>query len=85
MNLQGLAASERSRWTPLILNKDTWPILVSLNRRVRETAERAGDVYIDVPVDAFGSQDWLGIGHFSSTGAAKFAGFLVEAVRENCR
>ena len=85
MNLQGLAASERSRWTPLILNKDTWPILLSLNRRVRETAERAGDVYLDVPADAFVAADWLGIGHFSSSGAAKFAGFLVEPVRASCR
>lgn len=85
MNVPGLAATERSRWTPLILNKDTWPIVQSLNRRLRETAERVGDVYVDVPAEAFDTGDWLGIGHFSASGAAKFAGHLVEPVRATCR
>jgi hypothetical protein len=38
-----------------------------------------------VPPDAFADADFVDNGHFSASGARRFAGYLATAVREACR
>jgi hypothetical protein len=85
VNVQEMATVEEARWTPMIRSKDLWPVLEHLNARLRRAAANLGDAYIDAPIEAFGGADFVDSGHFSSTGARKFSGYLASPLESGCR
>jgi lysophospholipase L1-like esterase len=85
LNVAALVGDEPMRWTPLIRQKDLWPLQQHLNVVLRQQVEALGDRYIDVPVELFANTDFADIGHFSPAGAAKFAALLEPAVRAACQ
>ncbi|MFI4998431.1 MAG: hypothetical protein ACHQK9_01020 [Reyranellales bacterium] len=56
-----------------------------LNGIARRQAAALGDVYVDVPVEAFEIGDFYNQGHFIAAGSTKFARVLAPAVAETCR
>jgi lysophospholipase L1-like esterase len=85
LNVAALVGDEPLRWTPLIRQKDLWPLQRHLNLVVRQQAEALGDRYIDMPVEKFAAADFADVGHFSPAGSAKFAELLAPAVRASCQ
>lgn len=84
VNVREMASVEEARWTPHIRSKDLWPLLEHLNGMLRSAAERLGDFYVDVPIEAFTAGDFVDSGHFSAAGARKFAQYLTLPVRSFC-
>jgi hypothetical protein len=84
MNRAELARDRDDSWMPFLRYKDAWPAIERLNRVARREAERLGDVYVDIPIDAFGPDDFRDIGHFRPQGSLKFASLLAPAVAEAC-
>ncbi len=85
MNRAELAKDADDSWMPFLRHKDAWPAIERLNRIARREAERLGDVYVDIPIDAFTSEDFRDIGHFRPQGSLKFASLLAPAVAGACR
>jgi|CXWL01.1.fsa_nt_gi lysophospholipase L1-like esterase len=85
VNRERLQGEGRYGWLPLVRDRDIWPLLQRFNAILERTAKGLGDIYVAVPADAFGSADFVDNGHFSASGARRFAGYLAPAVREACR
>jgi len=85
LNRTALTGEESADWTTLIRKRDVWPMQARLNPILRERAQALGDVYLDIPVGHFSSQDFADIGHFSAAGSSKFAMHLAPLVQAACR
>jgi hypothetical protein len=85
VNRERLRGDGQYGWLPLVRDRDVWPLLQRLNAILERTARALGDIYVDVPADAFTSADFVDNGHFSVQGARRFAAHLAPAVREACR
>jgi hypothetical protein len=85
VNREKLQGDGRYGWLPLVRDRDVWPMLQRLNAILERTAKALGDIYVAVPPDAFADADFVDNGHFSASGARRFAGYLATAVREACR
>lgn len=72
-------------WLPRVRDRDVWPRLEELNQQLERTARELGDTYVAIPIDAFGNADFVDQGHFSASGAHRFAQYLAPAVRDACR
>jgi lysophospholipase L1-like esterase len=72
-------------WLPRVRDRDVWPMLQELNLKLERTARELGDIYVAIPIDAFGNADFVDQGHFSAAGARRFAQYLAPAVRDACR
>lgn len=72
-------------WLPRVRDRDLWSLLQHSNARLERTARALGDTYVALPPDAFGPSDFVDEGHFSVTGARRFADLLTPVVRETCR
>jgi hypothetical protein len=81
----GPRRNEVNGWILLVRNKDVWPVLSHLNKRLREEAVSLGDVYIDVPVDKFIPSDFYDEGHFLAAGSRKFSALIAPAVAQECK
>jgi lysophospholipase L1-like esterase len=79
------ADTPTSEWVPFVPDKDLWPIIERLNALAHERARKLGDIYIDVPLDAFEASDFFDEGHFYPQGSAKFARLLAPAIASACR
>ena len=77
------AAANRYDWIPLVLDRDVWPMQKRLNRLLAETAAGLGDRYVDAP--ELPDADFVDKGHFSASGARKFAAILSPVLQEACR
>ena len=77
LNVQALLGDGIDGWLPLVRNKDTWPLQMRFNGLLKQTAMGLGDVYIHVPVEDFGSGDFVELGAFFRTR-------LVKICRSSC-
>lgn len=84
MNRAELAKNDEDSWLPLLRHKDAWSVIERLNGIARREAEKLGDVYVDIPIDAFVPEDFRDIGHFRPQGSLKFASLLAPRVAEAC-
>jgi hypothetical protein len=84
MNRAELAMNGADSWMPLLRHRDAWPLIERLNGIARRETEKLGDVYVDIPIDAFGPDDFRDIGHFRPAGSLKFASLLAPAVAAAC-
>jgi hypothetical protein len=85
LNRARLQGDGRYGWLPLVRDRDLWPMQQKLNGLLARTARELGDIYVDVPVEAFGDADFVDQGHFSAAGARRFADYLAPVVRDACR
>ncbi len=85
LNRAELTADTPYGWLPYIRDRDVWPLTVHLNGVVRREAAQLGDLYIDIPVEAFDAGDFIDQGHFQPRGSEKFARLLAPAVAQACR
>ena len=85
LNRAQLQGDGRYGWLPLVRDRDLWPMQQRLNAVLARTAKESGDIYIDVPIDDFSDSDFVDNGHFSATGAQRFADHLAPVVRDACR
>lgn len=72
-------------WLPRVRDRDVWPMLQQLNSALDRAARALGDTYVAIPLDAFGAADFVDQGHFSASGARRFAEILAPRVRDACR
>jgi hypothetical protein len=80
-----LQGNGRYGWLPLVRDRDVWPMQQKLDALLARTAKELGDIYVDVPPDAFVNTDFVDYGHFSVQGARRFAEYLAPVVRDACR
>ncbi|MFO1162823.1 MAG: GDSL-type esterase/lipase family protein [Reyranellaceae bacterium] len=85
LNPAQLQGDGRYGWLPLVRDRDLWPMQQRLNALLATTAKALGDIYVDVPIDAFGDADFVDNGHFTAAGAQRFADYLAPVVRDACR
>lgn len=85
MSRERLARERGDNWVPFVPAKDMGAMIDWLNGILRREAQALGDIYIDIPVDRFGPQDFFDIGHFVASGSRKFAALLAPTVAEACR
>lgn len=85
LNRAQLQGDGRYGWLPLVRDRDLWAMQQKLNAILVRTARELGDIYVDVPADAFGDADFADNGHFSVQGARRFAAYLAPVVRDACR
>jgi GDSL-like Lipase/Acylhydrolase family len=85
LNREELLSDGRYGWLPLVRDRDLWPMQQKLNAVLSGTAKELGDVYVDIPPGAFTDPDFVDNGHFSVSGARRFAEYLAPVVREACR
>lgn len=85
LNRAQLTGDGQYGWLPYVRDRDVWPLQVRFNQLLRETAREMGDAYVDVPIEEFVAGDFVDQGHFSASGAAKFAARVAPPVREVCR
>jgi lysophospholipase L1-like esterase/multisubunit Na+/H+ antiporter MnhG subunit len=85
LNRTALTSDKPYGWLPLIADKDLWPLMVKLNGVLGATAAKLGDPYIDVPIDDFTGADFFDQGHFTPSGATKFAAKIAPEVSATCR
>jgi hypothetical protein len=85
VNRAALTGEGRYGWLPLVRDRDVWPMLEGLRSVLARIAAETGDGLANLPIDAFGPADFSDNGHFSPSGARRFAEALVPLVRERCR
>jgi hypothetical protein len=84
LNRARLQGAGRYGWLPYVHDRDVWPLQARFNDILARTAEALDDPLIPVPIEAFGSADFVDQGHFSASGAAKFARYLAPVVSRDC-
>jgi len=85
LNPTRLNAETSYGWLPRVRDKDVWPLQERFNKVLQAEAIRGGATYVDADVRAFGDADFVDNGHFSASGAAKFAAQVALPIREMCR
>ncbi|MFI4999804.1 MAG: hypothetical protein ACHQK9_07985 [Reyranellales bacterium] len=85
LNRERLTGEGRYGWLPLVRDRDVWPLQQRFNAILERTARALGDTYIDIPPGSFGDGDFVDSGHFSKSGAHRFANSLAPVVRDVCR
>lgn len=85
MSRERLAGKRGDNWVPFVPAREMGPMIDWLNALLRREAEALGDLYIDIPTDKFGAEDFFDIGHFVASGSRKFAALLAPTVAEACR
>ncbi|MBN9089745.1 MAG: hypothetical protein J0J01_22775 [Reyranella sp.] len=85
MSRERLARESGAHWVPFVPAGQMGPMIDWLNGILRREAQALGDVYVDVPAEKFGPNDFFDIGHFVASGSRKFADLLAPTVAEACR
>jgi len=85
MSRDRLARERGDNWVPFVPAKEMGPMIDWLNGILRREAGALGDIYVDMPADRFGPDDFFDIGHFVASGSRKFAALLAPTVAEACR
>lgn len=85
VNRAALTGEGRYGWLPLVRDRDVWPMLEGLRGVLAKVAAETGDGLANLPIDSFGPADFSDNGHFSPSGARRFAEALAPLVRERCR
>ncbi|HHK74551.1 MAG TPA: hypothetical protein ENJ57_05235 [Rhizobiales bacterium] len=84
LNYRRLTKAHRYGWFPLVNDKDVRPIQEYFNRLLKKSAREHGAGFIEVPYEKFEDSDFVDNGHFSASGAIKFANAITGAVRSTC-
>ena len=84
LNRARLSGDSQYGWLPYVLDKDVWPLQERFNAILARTAQGLNDALVPVPIGAFGAADFVDQGHFSTAGAARFAGYLAPVVAREC-
>ena len=71
-------------WVPRVLDRDLLPLQERFNGILREECTRLGVPYIGVPMDRFGQDDFVDVGHFSASGSRRFAELISEELKQVC-
>jgi lysophospholipase L1-like esterase len=85
LNRARLQSKERNGFNPLIRDVDVWPLQDRFNSIVKATADSIGVSNFIPPIDEFQDDDFVDRGHFSATGAAKFALMITPIVKSSCK
>jgi lysophospholipase L1-like esterase len=85
MDHRRLLAGEPWAWVSFLHPQDISPLILRLNGLLKREAEALGDVYVDVVLQDFTSDDFVDHGHFTPAGSLKFATRLAPAVVASCR
>ncbi len=85
MNRPALNLDTSHGWVPLVRDRDVWPLIGRLNAIAQSQAASLGDVYADIPIDDFDTDDFIDQGHFSAAGSLKFASWLAPIIADACR
>ncbi len=85
LNRTRLQGDRTHAWSPLVRDRDFWPLQARFNTILKETAEAAGSPALVPPIDEFHDSDFVDTGHFSPQGAKKFAAMLAPLARANCQ
>jgi lysophospholipase L1-like esterase len=84
LNYRKLTKAHRYGWFPLVNDKDVRPIQEHFNKLLKKSAKEHGAGFIEVPYEKFEDADFVDNGHFSASGAIKFANAITGAVRATC-
>jgi hypothetical protein len=79
--------SSSSGWNtymPFLRPGDTWRTQAEFNDLLNANSSKASYTYIDPDINEFDASDFVDSGHFSTSGAAKFASRISEQVRRAC-
>jgi hypothetical protein len=71
-------------YMPFLGKKDTWNTQAEFNDLLKSNSLKAGYTYIDPGIDKFDKSDFVDSGHFSPSGAEKFASRIADEVRQAC-
>jgi lysophospholipase L1-like esterase len=85
LNIAQLASETRYGWLPLVNDEDVWPLQVRFNKILSEQALGGDTRYIDADIGQFAEDDFVDQGHFSVSGAEKFARKLAPTVSVFCQ
>jgi hypothetical protein len=72
-------------WLPYVADKDLWSTQIIFNLILEKKSGLLNDLYIEVNVDGFQQEDFHDQGHFSSSGAEKFALAIAPKIDQYCR
>jgi hypothetical protein len=84
LNRARLQGKGQYGWLPYVLDKDVWPLQQRFNDILARTAGELSDPLVPAPIEAFGAADFVDQGHFSASGARKFASYLAPVVAREC-
>lgn len=84
LNRARLRGNEQYGWLPYVRDKDVWPLQERFNEILARTAKALDDPMIAAPIGAFGADDFVDQGHFSTQGARRFVGYVASVVVREC-
>ena len=85
LNKKKLIGEDVYGWLPFVKDKDVWPLMFKFNEIMRTVALDNGDLFLDVGVDNFNTDDFVdNVGHFSETGSEKFAHSISSQISNYC-
>jgi hypothetical protein len=85
LNRDRLMGDDSYGWLPYVYDKDVWSLEQRFNDILAQAAQSLSDVFVDLRSDAFISTDFVDQGHFSASGASKFARILAPVVTRACQ
>jgi hypothetical protein len=85
MDHRRLLAGQPFGSAPLLRTQAISPLILRLNGLLKREAEALGDIYVDIALQGFTSDDFADHGHFTPAGSLKFAGRLAPAVAAACQ
>ena len=84
MNPERVSSRTMRGWIPFVPPQDTPTLFVHFNKLLQREAASLGDTYANIPEAVFTDRDFIDEGHFSPSGARKFAAQLFHAVMSAC-
>jgi hypothetical protein len=78
------SSSGWNTYMPFLSPGDTWKTQSEFNDLLKTNSTNISYTYIDPDVSKFDASDFVDSGHFSASGAAKFASGISEEVRRAC-
>jgi hypothetical protein len=80
----GVGHKQSHGWLPFVDDGDVWKLQSEFNDLVKNNADKVGYRYIDADIDKFDPTDFVDSGHFTASGAEKFASRISDQVRRAC-
>jgi len=78
------SAGNWNAYMPFLTSGDSLRVQAEFNDLLKANADKVGYTFIDADIDKFSGSDFVDSGHFSASGAAKFAHRIAEQVRLAC-
>jgi hypothetical protein len=84
MNRAKLTGTTPSPWVPFVIPTATFALVERLDGILAREAGRLGDAYVALPVDRFGTGDFVDEGHFTEQGSEHFATLVAPDIARDC-